>query len=259
MKLKDACSLEEKLLTNLDSTLKSRDITLPTKVCLVKAMVFPVVTYGCESWTIEKAERQSIDAFDLWCWRRLWRVPWTARRSNQSILKETSPECSLQGLMLKLKLQHFGHLMQRTDSFEKTLMLGKIAGRGRRERQSMRWLDGIINAMGMSLSKLRNLVMDVLQSTGLQRVRHDWATGLDWTVPCLWAGHISLWRGANDQHMETHLPPCPPALSVLSPLEETREGLGGENLSAFFFSVPSFSAQALAHKRSWRNARWMNE
>ena len=145
-------------MTNLDSILKSRDITLPTKVCLVKAMVFPVVMYGCESWTVKKAEYRKIDAFELWCWRRLLRVPWTTGRSNQSILKEVSPGCSLEGLMLKLKLQYFAHLMQRADSLEKTLMLGGIGGRRRRGRQRMRWLNGITDSMGMG--KLWKLVMD---------------------------------------------------------------------------------------------------
>ena len=148
-------------MTNLDSILKSRDITLSTKVRLVKAMVFPMVMYGCESWTIKKAECRRIDAFELWCWRRLLRVPWTARRSNQSILKEISPGCSLEGQMLKMKLQYFGQLMPRADSLEKTLMMGKIEGRRRRGRQRMSWLDGITDSMDMDLGGLRELVMDV--------------------------------------------------------------------------------------------------
>ena len=185
MKKNEICSHEikrhlllgRKVMSNLDSIFKSRDITLPTKVRLVKAMVFPVVMYGCESWTVKKVERQRIDAFELWCWRRLLRVPWTARRSNQSILKDISPGISLEGLMLKLKSQYFGHLTPRVDSLEKTLMLEGIGGRKRRGRQRMRCMDGITDWMDVSLSELQEVVMDrrtgVLQLMGSQRFRHD--------------------------------------------------------------------------------------
>ena len=211
-------------MTNLDSVLKSRDITLPTNFYLFKAINFPVVMYGYESWTIKKAECPRIDAFELWCWRRLLRVPWTAKRSNQSILEEISPGCSLEGLMLKLKLQYFGHMMWNIDSFEKTLMLGKIEG-GR-----MSWLNGVTDSMDMSLGGLRELVMDsrtgVLQSMGSERFGHDWVTELDWLCLCSWPicqnlsdiVHIMI---LHRWHLDRYLQMRPSSTTQLLCLHET--------------------------------------
>ena len=198
--------LGRKVITNLDTILKSRDIALPTRVCLVKAMVFPVVMYGCESWTIKKAECRRIDAFELWFWRGLLRVPWTARRSSQSILKEISPGCSLEGLMLKLKLQYFGHLMRRADSFEKTLMLINIEGRRRRERQRMRWLDGITDWMDMGLGRLQEAWRAVVHGVAKSRTQLSW-TELNWIT--LWGWYYYYYPYLTGRKLELRLNDLP--------------------------------------------------